>query len=63
MEWSLIFLMFALMWFLFRAWMKLVFLSFLIFYFDDMKMTNFSYHLVRSKKRGTTVNTQFRMDK
>jgi len=43
--------------------MKLVFLSFLIFYFDDMKMTNFSYHLVLSKKRGATVNTQFRPGK
>jgi len=54
---------FALMWFLSRAQMKLVFLSFLIFYFDDMKMTNFSYHLVRSKKRGAAVNTQFRPGK
>jgi len=39
--------------------MKLVFLSFLIFYFDDMKMTNFSYHLVRSKERRAAANTQF----
>jgi len=62
MEWSLIFLMFALMWFLFRARIKLVFLSFLIFYSDDMKMTNFSYHLVRSKKKGAIVNNQFRPD-
>jgi len=54
---------FALIWFLSRAQMKLVFLSFLIFYFDDMKMTNFSHHLVRSKKSGAAVNTQFRPGK
>jgi len=40
--------------------MKLMFLFFLIFYFDDMKLTNFLYHLVRSKKRGADINTQFR---
>jgi len=43
----------------FLACMKLVFLSFLIFYYGDMKMTFFLYHLVRSKKRGAAINFQF----